>query len=45
VGDRFTWTVANDVAGTIQEFFRKYYRVQLPSNAAGGETILDSLAT
>lgn len=45
VSDRFTFTVANDAAGTIQEFFRKWYKVQLPSNGAGSETILDSLAT
>lgn len=45
VSDRFTFTVANDAAGTIQEFFRKWYKVQLPSNNAGSETILDSLAT
>lgn len=44
-GDEYTVAVANDQAGKFQEFFRKYYGVQLPSNSAGGETIADALAT
>jgi len=43
-GDAFTWTVANDNAGTFQKFFRKQFNTQLPSNNAGAETIADSLA-
>ncbi len=43
-GDSFTWTVANDNAGTFQKFFRKQFGVQLPSNTGGSETIADSLA-
>lgn len=43
-GDRFTWTVAN-TEGIFQRFFRRQFGVQLPSNAAAGETIADSLAT
>lgn len=42
--DRWTFTVANS-EGVIQRFFRRAFGVQLPSNAAGGETIADSLAT
>lgn len=42
--DYFTFTVANNDAGTFQKWFRMTYGVQLPSNAAGAETILDSLA-
>ena len=43
-GDMFSTTVSNNDAGTFQKFFRQVFGVQLPSNAAGGETILDSLA-
>lgn len=43
--DRFTVSITNDAAGTFQEFFRKWYGVQLPSNGAGSETIANSLAT
>lgn len=43
--DKFTFTVANDAAGTFQEFFRRVYKVQLPSDTGGSETIADSLAT
>lgn len=43
-GDRLTFTVTNDEAGTFQRFFRRAYGMQLPSAAAAGETILDSLA-
>ena len=43
-GDRFSWTIANDDAGTFQRFFRKFYGVQLPSAAAAAETIDDALA-
>lgn len=42
--DKLTWTIANDEAGTFQEFARKWWAVQLPSNAAGGESIADTLA-
>lgn len=43
-GDTWTFTLANNAAGTFQEFFRKQWGVQLPSDNAGAETILDSLA-
>lgn len=43
-GDTFTFTLANDDAGTFQRYFRRAYGIQLPSNAAGAETIADSLA-
>jgi len=43
--DRFTVPITNDAAGTFQEFSRKWYGVQLPSNSASGETIANSLAT
>jgi hypothetical protein len=42
--DRFTAANTN-TEGIIQRFFRRFYRMQLPSNNAAGETILDSLAT
>ncbi|HUT88694.1 MAG TPA: hypothetical protein VMY37_04310 [Thermoguttaceae bacterium] len=42
--DRFTFAVANDNAGTFQSFFRRWYGLQLPSNSAAGETILDAWA-
>lgn len=44
-GDYFKFTVANDAAGVWQTFYRRYYKFQLPSVAAGSETISDSLAT
>ncbi|MCC7422545.1 MAG: carbohydrate binding domain-containing protein [Planctomycetaceae bacterium] len=44
-GDRFTFTLANNGAGVFQEFTRKWWRAQLPSNTGGTETIADSLAT
>lgn len=43
--DTLTLTVTNDQAGVFQEFFRRVLGVQAPSNAAGAETISDSLAT
>lgn len=43
-GDSFTVSVENDKAGAFQEFFRKNYKVQLPSKTDGTETILDDLA-
>lgn len=43
--DRFTLDITNDAAGVFQEFFRKTYGVQMPSNNAGAETIADTLAT
>lgn len=43
-GDSFTVSVDNDKAGTFQEFFRKNYKVQLPSKTDGTETISDDLA-
>jgi hypothetical protein len=43
VGDTFTAANTNDGAGVIQEFFRKWYRFQLPSS--GSPNISDSLAT
>lgn len=45
VGDRYTFTVANDDAGVFQKFFRQVYGVQLPSDDSGSETIDDSLAS
>lgn len=41
-GDRFQFTVTNDRAGLIQDFFRVQYGVQLPSS--GSPTIDDALA-
>ncbi|MBL8824910.1 MAG: hypothetical protein JNJ77_20150 [Planctomycetia bacterium] len=43
-GDRITFTVANDAAGTFQEFFRRWFGFQLVSAGGGGETIDDALA-
>lgn len=43
-GDRFTFTLANDEAGTFQKYFRQAFGVQLPSDVAGAETIADTLA-
>ena len=43
VGDKISWTVANNDAGVIQSFFRKAYGLQLPSHAS--PTIADALAT
>jgi len=42
-GDKFTCAVSNNGAGVFQEFFRRYYRRQLPSS--GSPNIADSLAT
>lgn len=44
VGDRISVVNTTDSAGVFQKFFRESYGVQLPSNNAGTETILDSLA-
>lgn len=41
IGDRYPLDVTN-VEGTIQQFFRRKYRIQLPSDAS--PSILDSLA-
>lgn len=43
-GDKFTSAIANNAAGTFQEFFTRFLKCQLPSNNAGAETILDTLA-
>lgn len=43
-GDAWTFTVAN-TEGVVQKAFRQIFGVQLPSNAAAGETIADSVAT
>ena len=43
-GDNYTITTTSSYEGVIQTFFGRYYNVQLPSNAAGGETISDSYA-
>ena len=45
VGDRFTFTVANDNAGVWQTFARRHWRFQLRSVADASEDILDTLAT
>jgi hypothetical protein len=42
--DNFAVVTTNNYAGTFQTFFGRFYDALLPSNAAGGETILDSLA-
>ena len=47
-GDYLTLTIANDYAGEFQSYFERNFqmsekRLRLPSNAAGGETINDSL--
>lgn len=44
-GDKFVFSVTNDEAGIFQGYFRDAFRVQLPSNSAGAETIADTLAT
>lgn len=44
-GDRVTIEIDNDQAGVFQEFFRRWYKMQLPSNAAGGETVSDAGAS
>lgn len=41
--DRFTIAVTNDKAGVFQEFFRRYFKFQLPSSATPSRS--DSLAT
>lgn len=43
-GDRWTFAVSNDGAGTFQSFFRRS-GYQLPSDTGGSETISDSLAS
>jgi hypothetical protein len=48
IGDKFTVTVANDRAGTMLEYCDRFFglkalRLQFPTDAAAGETILDSL--
>lgn len=42
--DRYTFTVT-PTEGVIQKFFRRVFGVQLPSDNAAGETILDSVAS
>lgn len=42
-GDRVTVEIENDGASAFQQFFRRYYAVQLPSDAS--PTIANSLAT
>ena len=44
VNDRFTAAISA-TEGVVQKWFRRAYGVQLPSNAAAGETIPDSVAT
>lgn len=44
IGDKFTVPLTA-VTGVFQEFFRRRYGVQLPSDNAAGETISDTLAT
>jgi hypothetical protein len=44
VGDRYTFSVANDGAGVWQSFWRRWFKAQLPSVTAGAETISDTLA-
>lgn len=43
-GDRLTYTASN-TEGVIQKWMRLTHGIQLPSNDAGAETIVDSLAT
>lgn len=42
--DRVSFTLTA-TEGVLQKFFRRAFGVQLPSDGAGGETLLDSLAT
>lgn len=42
-GDRFSFSAANNQAGKLQDFFRQWYRFQLPSS--GSPSIDDALAT
>jgi len=41
-GDKFSFSVSNDALGVFQEFFRRYYKVQLPSSIT--PSISDALA-
>lgn len=43
-GDTFTVAVANDGAGTFQEYARRQWKIQWPSNSSSAETISDALA-
>jgi hypothetical protein len=45
IGDRFSFSVANDNAGVFQTFMRKKFGIQLPSQTDASETQPDSLAT
>ena len=42
-GDRFTYSAGN-TEGVFQQLFRQVHGLQLPSNNAGAESILDTLA-
>lgn len=44
-GDRFKFTVTNDGAGLFQDFMRRNFGIQMPSDDSGGETISDALCT
>jgi len=44
-GDRFTYSTTNDGAGLIQEYFRRGFGVQLPSDTGGTETIADTVVS
>ena len=43
-GDLISFPITSSNPGTFQEFFRKVYKIQLPSTADTFETIADSLA-
>jgi hypothetical protein len=44
IADRWTFTLSNDEGGLFSRLLTRHFGVQLPSNNAGAETILDSLA-
>lgn len=43
-GDSWTVAITNDQASTFNEFFRRAFKVQLPSSSLSAETISDALA-
>lgn len=45
VGDYWTIPITQSATGVWQEFHKRWFGVQLPSNAAAGETIGDALAS
>jgi hypothetical protein len=45
VGDRFSVAITNNQAGVFQNYFRKAYGIQLPTDTSPSETVDDTLAT